>query len=762
MKLLIRITALCLVLALAVPMQAESAGDLFNKGRDAEARNDYVAAYQFYFQAHQRKPKDVRYKASLERSRFLASASLVNRGQTLREQGKLEEAAAEFRRALEINPSHFLAQQELRRTLDMIEKAKTTPPGQAKGPEPSVLGRRVEQAAGPVELAPISDVPITLNMTEDTRTIYSSIGKLAGINVLFDPDYTSRRIRVELNGVSLTEALEVVALESRTFWRAVTPNTIFVAADNPNKRRELERHVLKTFYLENLSQNTEIQDVLNVLRTVLGLRLIMPMQSQAAIVVRGTPDQVALAEKVIGDLDKARPEVIVEVAVMQVSRSKLRDLGIQPPTSASVVLSGNLQNNNNNNNQNGTGTGTTTGTQGTVTLNRLGNLDARDFNVTIPAASVSFLMSDSNTKLIQNPQIRALDGQKATLKIGDRVPVATGSFGGGITGVGLSSLVNTQFNYVDVGVNIDMTPNVHAGREVTLRLTMDISSVTDRVNIGGIDQPVIGQRKVEHQIRLREGEINLIGGIFENEDRVNLSGFPWLSQVPILKYLFSQENVERRENEIVFVLIPRIVRGQEITPLNVRPLDVGTENTIDLRRIPSARPAPPQGAAPNQGGPAQQVRPSAAPAAQPAPTANGQQTQATFSFEPPMVTPTAGSSFTIDVIMNGQNIHSVPVQLSYDPKKLQLMNVSNGTLLSRDGQVVTLVHRGDTTTGTVQMTATRPPNSGGVSGQGSVFTLTFVAKEQGQSPIVITQAGVRDANMQQVAVTGTQAQVTIK
>ena len=212
----------------------------------------------------------------------------------------------------------------------------------------------MQEAQGPVDLAAISNVPITIKMTEDTKIIYETVGKLAGINVLFDPDYTSRRVKIELNGVSEQEALEIIALESKTFWRPVTPNTIFVASDNPAKRKEIEQSVIKTFYLANLSQPTELQDVVNALRQILEISRIQPLPSQGALVVRGTPDQLALAEKLVGDLDKARPEVIVEVAIMQVSRDKTRNLGISPPTSATVALQNNI------NSTTGTTTTTTT------------------------------------------------------------------------------------------------------------------------------------------------------------------------------------------------------------------------------------------------------------------------------------------------------------------------------------------------------------------------------------------------------------------
>ena len=282
----------------------------------------------------------MRYKASFERLRFKAAATIVHHGQELRDQGKLQEALADFQKAAQIDPSLFIAQQELKRTLQMINDASNPPP-QAAGP-PNNLETEIRDAAGPVELAPISNVPITVKLTEDSKVIYQTIGQLAGINVLFDPDYTSRRIKVELNGVTLEDALEITALESKTFWRPVTGNTIFVAQDNPAKRKELEQSVLKTFYLSNLSQPTELQDVVNAIRAVLDVQRVQQLLSQNALVVRGTPDQIALAEKLVDDLDKARPEVIVDIAVLQVSRDKSRTLGLSPPTSATVALQSNI------------------------------------------------------------------------------------------------------------------------------------------------------------------------------------------------------------------------------------------------------------------------------------------------------------------------------------------------------------------------------------------------------------------------------------
>jgi len=749
---------LLLVAVVTLPAIADKAKDFYAKGEDAEARQDFEAAYGFFKKAYDLRPKDLRYRTAFERNRFEAAAAIVHKGQKLRDDGKLDEAVAEFQRALTIDPSLFIAKQELERTLKIINDQRNPQP-QAAGP-PAGLERKVHDATGPVELAAISNVPITVKMlSQKSDVVYHTIGQLAGINVLFDPDYTPRVINVDLNGVTLEEALEITALESKTFWRPVTQNTIFVAADTPAKRKELEQSVLKTFYLTNLSLPTELQDVVNAIRAVLDVQRVQQLISQNALIVRGTPDQIALAEKLVEDLDKPHAEVIVDIAVMQISKDRSRTLGLSPPTSASVTLQSNL---NTTTPTTGTTTGTTTTTSTTsntgLNLNTLGSLNATDFQVTIPSANLSALLSDTDTKLIQNPQVRSLDNQKASLKIGERLPVATGSFQPGIGGVGINPLVNTQFQYIDVGVNIDVTPHVLSDRE--------ISSEIGQANIGGITQPIIGQKKVDlGEIRLKDGESSLIGGILDDSQTKSLSGIPGLAQIPILKYLFGQTSTDHSSDETVFAITPHIVRGTDVNEINQRAIDIGTANTIQLRHVsrPLASTAAP-GQVPSQpANPSIQPQSNQAPASQsPAPNSTAGGT-ASFLFDPPTIQAVKGNTFAVNLVISGaQNVHSVPVQLNYDPKMLQLVNVSNGGFLSQDGQAVALVHREDESIGQSQITATRPPGAGGVSGQGSVVTLTFMAKADGQTPLTITRGGARDPGMQAITVNGAQAAVTVQ
>jgi general secretion pathway protein D len=765
---------------------AESAKSLFQKGAKAEARQDYEAAFEFYKAAYQQKPDDLRYRVPFERTRMLSAASKIKRGQKLRDQGNLQEALTAFQQALEVDPSNDLAAQEIRRTQLMMQKGPS--PGQASAVSPDrrdeedPLRKRLEGASSPVALAQFPDSPITaLEMTEDSKVAYETIGKLAGINVLFDPDYTSRRLSIKLKGVSLQEGLDIIALESRTFWRPVTPNTIFVAQDTQAKRRELEQNVVKTFYLGNVSGPTDLQDIVNAIRTVLEVQRIQQIPSQSAIVIKGTPDQLALAAKMIDDIDKSKPEVIVDVWVAQVRRDKLRNLGITPPQNLTVALQGT------NTTSTGTGTGTTTTTSGGgLNFNDLQHLNSTNYAVTIDPLKAVALFSDADTKIMQNPKLRATDNEKATLTIADKIPIATGSFGTPLgIGTGVGSVgVNTQFTYTDVGVKMEITPRVHPDGQVTLKTSLEISNLNGSQTIGGITQPIISTRKVEHTIRLMDGETNLLGGILEVQDTSSTGGTPFLGQIPLLKYLFSSTQKEHITNELVFVLVPHIVRSQELNDLNRRAFDVGTGSGIDLRM--AGRQVPASNVTPAAATPAPQQQPAGGapttPARQPAATVPGQQPppqnaapqgtpaqqpalkpgQVGLRLEPGALQQQMGSTFFMTVVLSqGEDIASVPIQLSYDPKLFQFMKVTNGDFLAKDGQNVALVYRDDPATGRLQITAQRTPGSQGITGEGTVFNLTFTAKAKGTGAISIAVPGARNSKNQPVNVLGSQSTVTV-
>jgi general secretion pathway protein D len=775
------------------PLHAESANSMFKHGQAAEAHEDYDTAFDLYQRALAKAPNELAYKTALYRVRVSASAMHMSKGRKLLEGGDDQGALVEFLHASEIDPSNEAAQQEIAKLRK--RQGELAPQSETSSPEAATQQQELNSIGAPVVLKPLSNEPLTLHYSADAKIVYQAIGKAAGINVLFDPDYTAKNITVDLNNESLLDALRIVGTMSGTFWRPVTDNTIFVAQNTRQKRTDLDEQAVQTFYLTNAWQQNDLTDIQTAIRNVLtgGGFKIYAVPSQNAIVIRGTPDELMLAQMLINDLDKARAEVVVDIAVLEVSKNWERTLGIQWPSNVGVALQSPQSS------TSSTSTTTTTGSTSTTvspTLYDLAHLKATDFAVTIGSATANLLLTDSNTKILQNPRIRATDAQKATLTVGEKIPVATGSYQTGAATAVVSSLVNTQFQYQEVGVKIEMTPSIHYDHDVTLKIKIEVSSQSGSVTISGVTEPIIAQNVVDQVIRLREGEASILGGIEQSQDQVSWSGIPGLSSIPILRYLFGSKDHTITNSDLVFLVVPHIVRTQTLDRVNLRTIDTGAGQQVELRHIASAakvdsNPAP--GAAPavqstSTSRPIVGVVPgqsamAAAPAAlaqlSASANANGQtaaaavtsptagppgitnQVNVNLMFSPPGSPVSAGATFQIPVVLTGgKDISSVPLQIQYDPAKLSLVNVSSGDLLSRDNQAVALVHRDDGP-GSITINASRPPGVAGVNGAGVVCVLSFQAKTAGESELSMTRAAAVSASQQQLPVKGSQVKIVV-
>lgn len=768
---------------------AQSAGTWNKRGQAAEVREDYDAAYEGYRQAHLKSPKDLRYRSHFERMRFLAGVQHIDRGRILRQNGDYTGALQQFLRAREIDPSNQAAQQEVELT------QRDQPAGQLTGPAAAAAVQQMSQShkvqeqinaiAGPIELKPMSSDPITYHAVEDVKNIYISIGKLAGLNVLFDPDYTSKRIPVDLTNVTLSEALRIVGTIAGTFYKPVSANTIFVATNSRTKRTDLDELAVQTFYLSNSSGPNDGNEIVTGLRLLLdSLTKLYFVPSQNAIVMRATIDQLLLAQKLINDLDRARPEVVIDVAVLEVNRDKIRNLGITLPTSISLTPT--IPTTSTTTSNNGAATNNATASS-SLTLSNFTHLNSNDFAVSISGGTLNALLSDTDTRVLQSPRIRATDGQRATLKIGQKIPIATGSYNAGVS-TGVASIgVQTQFTYLDVGVIIDVTPTVHYNRDVTLKTKVEVSQQNGSVTISGVTEPIIAQRVLEQVIQLKEGEPSILAGILTKQDNKSVAGTPGLGEIPFFKFFFSSQNKEVQQDEIVFLLIPHIVRESVLSKINTAAIDTGTGQGIELRRdetyhpqttaettVPATIPAgAPLTAADAASAAMQQMRQGpqtasiAASAAltQPAVPATpnrGFASPVNFMLTPGNSAQTLGGTFQVAVtVANAVDLYSVPMQLQFDPRVLQLVNVEAGDFLSKDGAAATVIHR-DEGNGLVTISSSRPPGSSGIDGQGNVCLLTFRAAAGGDSNIAFVKVGAKNSQQTAVAASGTAAMVHVK
>jgi len=745
----------------------------YKMGEKAIDLKDYDAAVDYYSKALAADPKNPFYRIKLNDARFEAGQLHLHQGLKLREKGDLQGAISEFQRAQILDPSSTIADQELKKTLDML--AERVRANEQQGEQPLMENGEPALASAPPEMKPLSRAPINLKMSNDSKIVFDTIGKLAGLTVIYDPDLQARRISVDLNNVTLEQALDIVSLESKAFWKPVTENIIMVIPDQTQKRRDYDEEVVRTFYLNNIAVAQDLTEITTGLRQLLDLKRISQVNAQNAIVVRDTPDKLALVDKIIKDIDKARPEVIIQVEILQASTDNLRNLGILPPQSTTVTVSPNTSTS-----SSGSTTTTTSSTNG-IQLNQLTHLNQSDVSLTIPSATANFLLTDSSTKIIQNPEIRALDGQQAKLNIGQRVPVATGSFQAGV-GVGTTAvnpLVNTQFQYIDVGVNIDVTPHIHPNREVSMKLQVEVSSVASYATIGGIQQPVIAQNKTQQEIRLKEGEVSILAGLIQRTDTKTLNGWPWLANVPIMRYLFSATNTELNDSEVLIVLTPRIVRMPEWTKANLRALYSGTETFPAVRKeldvkAPTANPAP--SATPAGGvAPASSTAPGSAqvpmvtpasgapvPAASvaPAPTqVNGPR----IRFEPASLNLSPGQTTTVGIAVdNVTDLFSIPLMIQYNPAVISIEEARHGSFLSGGTQEIAVVQRDDKKLGQDIISATRQPNTPGVSGSGTLLGIVIKAIGPGTSNLSIVEVNAKDSQQKSIPLVTSEATIRVQ
>src|SRR6202795_3804933 len=329
----------------------------FKQGRKGEDLQDYDAAFEYYQKALKTEPNNAEYLIKFNQARFDAGELHIKNGFKLRERGDLEGAATEFQKATFTDASGGLGEAELRKTIGMIDDAKRA--SSAVSVAPVDKGDPLAQL--PPEIKPLSRAPVNLKMSNDAKIIFDTIGKLAGLTIIYDPDFPARRVSVDLNNVTLEQALDVMSVESKAQWTPMTENIILVFPDQPQKRRDYEEQVMRTFYVSNTVQPQELTEVVTGLRQLLDLNRIQQLNARNAIVIRATPAQLAIAEKFIQDIDTAQPEVVVQVSVLEARVDKMRNLGILPGQtgSVSIVPPGTTSINNNNTSNNGTNTGTT-------------------------------------------------------------------------------------------------------------------------------------------------------------------------------------------------------------------------------------------------------------------------------------------------------------------------------------------------------------------------------------------------------------------
>ncbi len=554
--------ALCALVSFAGG--CSSAQQTASDGEEAFEAENWDAAVYFYLQALADEPDNTEYKLNLTFARQKASARHFQRGTMLRELGRLKAARDELQMAVQLDPTNQFAAQLLGRVQEEIEILGR--PDGARELEEIKRSAREAKVKPPI-LDPKSKDRITLNFPKPKpiKEIYQAMAKAYGFNILFDPKLKEERLSIELNDLTAEQSLEMVMQAAAHFYKVLDTHTIIVVDDTPQNRREYEDLVIKTFFLSN----ADVKEVDKLLRSLIEARRLSTNEQLNAITLRDTADKVAIAEKLIAVNDKAKAEVLVDVELLLMSSRNDSNLG-----AALSSYTFNL----------GLDTAAVSGTDGqdgSLYLDQIKDISRGNWFINIPSVVINLAISSGNAEVLAQPQLRITEGEKASLLIGDRVPIPVTSFNTGYQGAPGSVTPITSFQYQDIGIKIDVEPRVHHNREVTLKLTVEVSNLGEEVSVGPNQTAVtIGTRTITSVIRLQSGESSLLAGLIRRDQGEVITKTPLLSDIPLIGRLFTNKEKTDRRTDLVLTLTPSIIRFPDITEADLAPMWVGTESQI--------------------------------------------------------------------------------------------------------------------------------------------------------------------------------------
>jgi len=542
----------------------------FRRGREAERFQDYDRAVVEYSRALRLHPDDMDARLALERAKLRASEQHFARGRRFAATGKLDQALVEFEVASELNPTSGDIDDELRATRNKL-RAKIAIAREGKTELQTIIDRARDLPPPGLDLPQGVKMPATLTFRDAaSRDVFTAIARMANISIIFDSAFRDAPVTVDLRNATLEDALNTVAGATRTFFRVSAPKTVVVIPDTPAKRREYEEEIVKTFYLSN----ADLKETMDLLRMVLDARRISPTTATNALTIKDTPERIAAAGRVLTAVDKARPEVIIDVELLEVARTKLLEYGLQIASNSGASVPTGL---------NGVVTIATDAGVGAATLQTLKNLTASDVLATgLPTLYYRLLKSDANTRTLANPQLRTADGVSAKARFGEQVPVPVTTFAPIATG-GTAQQPITSFNYQNIGVNIDITPRTHHDDDVSLNLKVVVSNISG-TGFGGL--PTFGNREIETSIRLRDGETNMLAGLIRDDERVTLDGIPGLVDIPMVGRLFAHNLKQTTQTDIILTLTPHIIRVLDLTEADLRPFRVGRDSLAPITELP--------------------------------------------------------------------------------------------------------------------------------------------------------------------------------
>ena len=586
--------ALLALLSIALTMGCAS-GRAFQQGNQAALRGDWDLAVTFYRNATRNQPDRPDFRMALQRAQLSASQLHFDRARDLEAKDQLDFALLEYRRVLEYHPANMEARskvQTIEQTIrDRIEASRPRPAIEA-------MREKARQLTAEPILIPLTRDPVEIKyLNQKLSDILNLLAAATGINITYDSAAAvDRAYTVDLKGVTLEQALQQILSANGLFYKVLNERSIIVIPDTPLKRQSYDEQAVKTFYLSN-ADPADILTLLNgVLRITGGVQpAFVPNKSNNSVTVRASVPMLQIIERVIAANDKPRAELVIDVEIMEVNRNRAKQYGLDLGSYA-VGMTFSPESRPGGTTTGGTGTTTSSGDFNLNTISA--GVSTADFYMGVPQATVRFLEQDAETKVVAKPQLRGSEGETLKLNLGEELPVPSTTFYNPYGGTGVATAPTTSFQYKNVGVNLEIKPRVTYDGDIIMELKLEVSAQGADKNVAGQNLPAFLSRKVETRLRLRDGESNLLAGLLREEERRSLKGLPGVIHVPVLRDLFSANDRQIQQTDIVMLLTPHIVRTHELTQRDLSPIYIGTQQSLGLTGPPPLITPPDEAAAP--------------------------------------------------------------------------------------------------------------------------------------------------------------------
>jgi general secretion pathway protein D len=744
----IRLAAVAAVLLLSIGCTLHKAQRAYEEGR-------YEDAARAYQEVVMQDPANAKAKLGYRRSAVLAAQQHLEKAKEFRRQNQTDMEYAEVRRALVLDPNNAVAA-DLLKNMELEAQRKRI--RETEGEDIAAMKEKA-YLRNPLQLNPKTTEGLDLNFNRKTslREIFQVLSKNTGMNILFHMSFQDQQVAIDLQGMDFQRILDTLMLQNDLFYKVLDSNSIMIFKNNPQNKDLYSNQLLQTFYLSN----AEVESVRSIFTTLMPTLKVFTDKRLNAITIKAKPNELTLANRIVKQLDKAKPEVMVYLELLEVTESSLEQVGLLPvtgpaDTSGVYRLGATLGMD---------GPGGTNQNKGAIRISK------SDVRFLFPSLAIDALKSSGDARLVASPNIRVLSGETGDINIGEKISTTQSSIGlpstgiggqqgaagglSGLSGLGGIGYGSTQFNYEDVGVKIKVEPRVHFNGDITIKIDSSVKTL----KAGSVPgRPDLGNREIKTLARLRDGETAMFGGLLKDEEQKSLQGIWGLTDIPILGKLLGNTHRNRAKTDVILTIRAVLVRTPDLIEEDFEPFDPD----LYVSGLKETKPAPKKPEAPNTGAPAKAGQPESSipvpkaeepsPKTEPGfkPLSDGASTPG--SERPVSVKSTDSSAPASDLylflsplnehmgkgerlrmnilVSGGKGLSGGSLQMQVDTK-LKVLNVGAGDFVANEGGSLEHIP------GKAGELTINFKRTGSATDSGSLFWMEVEALQPGNAPILI-------------------------